>query len=235
MLTIAAIDGAIRVEIVPSEVALSPTTRMAVENVWSAERAKAPYLFDGPLFSIVAIEPGRILGRLTSYRYLVAQQRDPSLRPELDIRPLGVTGILTCRDGIVFGQRAFTVALDPGRWELAPSGSVDGAFRAEDGTVDVRAQLLCELAEEIGIEAGSVIEPPQPFALAADGENGVTDLGLLIRTGVGADAIERAFAVRPTREYRRQQVVARTALDRFAEEVDLAPLSRALLTQALFL
>jgi hypothetical protein len=235
MLTAHRVDAALRVEVVAHDKVLEPAVQGAVDDVWQAETAKAPHLFDGPLFSIVAIEPDRILGRITSYRYLVGQRRDPRLRSALDVRPLGVTGILSCPDGIVFAQRALAVELDAGRWELAPSGSVDGAFRADDGAVDVRLQLLDELTDEIGLDAGLVSPSPQPFALVEDGETGITDLGLLMHTAADASSIGHAFAARPTREYQRHQVVRRAALGGFVTEVDLAPASRALLAQAALL
>jgi hypothetical protein len=235
MLTVREVDATVRVEIVAHEKALEPAVQHDVEQVWQAERSKASHLFDGPLFSILAMERRHILGWITSYRYLVAQRRDPRLRSALNIRPLGVTGILRCPEGIVFAQRALAVELDAGRWELAPSGSVDGAFRSGDGAIDVRVQLLDELADEIGLDPGMIDQMPQPFALVEDSESGVADLGLFMQTAADAGAIAHAFAARPTREYQRQQVVRPSALGKFVGEVDLAPVSRALLAQAALL
>ncbi|PWR25130.1 NUDIX hydrolase [Zavarzinia aquatilis] len=187
-----------------------------VAAIWQAEKARrGDALFDGRLFSIRTLAPGLITGWLAPYSWYVAQRRDAALAAALDIRPLGVTGIMICDDGIVLGRRGGGVETDAGLWELAPSGGVDGEFRTGDGSLDLGAQLLNELVEETGLPAALATAPPRPVALAEDGESGITDVGLLLRIACDAAAVRAAFAPLAGQEYAELAVVPRDALGAF--------------------
>lgn len=194
-----------------------PAALARVAAIWQAEKARrGDALFDGRLFSIRTLTPGLITGWLAPYSWYVAQRRDKTLAAALDIRPLGVTGIMICDDGIVFGRRGGGVETDAGLWELAPSGGVDGEFRTADGAIDLGAQLLNELVEETGLPATLAEATPRPVALAEDGDSGITDVGLLLRIACGAETVRAAFAPLAGQEYAELAVVPRDALDGFA-------------------
>jgi hypothetical protein len=82
---------------------------------------------------------------------------DPLLNGHGRAAAIGVTAIVI-RDGrLTLGRRADHLALDPGRWHIVPSGTVDGR--------GLRATLLDELAGEHGIDA---LPPIRQISLGHD-------------------------------------------------------------------
>lgn len=232
---VTALSGPLTVRIEAAPPPPAPEVLARVAAIWRAEKAKrGDALFDGRLFSVSRLAPPLITGWLAPYSWYVAGRHDPALRTVLGVRPLGVTGVMICDEGIVFGRRASTVATDPDLWELAPSGGVDGEFLTPDGGIDLAAQILNELTEETGLPAAVVTPPPRPVALVEDGSSLVTDVGLLLRLGCGAAAVRAAFATKASREYTELAVVAPDALDSFmaAAGDGLGPVSRGLIESA---
>src|SRR6185295_13703559 len=130
---------------------LAPGVDVEVETLWQAERQRRD-VFNGRILSAVEITPNRLLGRVVEYRRFVAQQANPALFDVLRVRPVGVSGVLHCADGLVFGRRAAGLTQGAGLWELVPSGSLDVPPGARQGAqIDYRAQILAELSQEIGI------------------------------------------------------------------------------------
>jgi hypothetical protein len=202
-----------------------------VAVLWERERAKRPDgLFDGRIFSVAALARERISGCFVPYRRLIAQRARPGLFAGLRIRPLAVSGLLAGADGVVFGRRAVGVTDDAGRWELVPSGGitpdcVDGA-----GAVDLRRQILAELAEEVGLDSADVAVSA-PFGAFEDGDSHVVDIALELATPLPGDRIRASHARRGGPEYSEVAVVANSAIPGFvaAHEGQLAAVSRALL------
>jgi hypothetical protein len=201
------------VEILGDAPPLPPNLAREVERIWQA-RGGTP--FNGRILSAVEIAPDRIAATLVEYRWFVAQRMKPDLFPALQVRPVAVSGVLHCADGIVIGRRSQSMMQDPGLWELVPSGGMDG-------TADIRGQILAELREEVGLTPDQVDEVV-PFCLIEDDESHTLDIGIaLAAPRLGADAVLRAWRDCATREYTDLKVTAD-----FIEGLQVAPVSRAL-------
>jgi hypothetical protein len=234
MLTVHSLRPEFRVQLVQSlEPVIADVDALArIHEIWEAESARrGGALFNGRLFSIVHSSPERITGWLTEYRWFLAQRRDPSLHPLLKVRPLGVTGVLCCGDGIVFGRRAGHVEMDASLWELVPSGGVDGSKVDVASQLDLGAYLLTELKEETGIQPTAVSRPPQAFAMVEDQVSHVTDVGLIIQVDYSAAQVHDLFAALTNREYVELEVVPLPRIPDFLVQcgATLAEVSRALL------
>lgn len=105
---------------------LSAEVEAEVEHLWQVEqqrRGKA--LFNGKILSAIEVSPQQIIGRIVEYRHLIAQRARPELFDVLNVRPVAVSGLFECADGLVFGRRAGSMTQDAGLWELVPSGGID--------------------------------------------------------------------------------------------------------------
>jgi len=154
---------------------LRPDLAETVDALWAAELARRPHAFDGPMFSVTHRDGTRIAGQWTTYRRFMARRRQPGLADALGVRPLAVTGVLRCRDGIVLGRRGDGVTQAAGAFELAPAGGIAAEAVGPDGVIDPVRQALTELAEEVGLGA-SAITAAAPLGLAEDPETGVVDI-----------------------------------------------------------
>ncbi len=182
MLLIHDFSPATRIRVPPAPLALPAAVEREVERLWQAEQqSRGKPLFDGPIVSVVAISPEQVDARLASYRHLVAQRALPGLFEVLRIRPLAVSGVLACPEGLVVGKRAAMVTQDAGAWELVPSGGIDPGVALSGEVVNPVAQLLAELYEEVGIAASSVYGTA-PFCLVEDQESHVLDIGIALST-----------------------------------------------------
>lgn len=184
---------------------LSPALEARIDRLWSAAAARvkaggAGRLFNGQIFSIDSIEPDLIAGHMTEYRRLVAQTEDHALFPNLGIRSLAACGVLQCADGIVVGRRPPAAIYQPGQWQLCPAGSVDAGARRPDGTMDYRAQLLTEIREECGLDAAA-FGPVVPLCVVEHPGSHISDLGMTIATGLGADSVLKAHRTQGNGEY----------------------------------
>ena len=178
-----------------------------VQALWEAEQARrGGNLFNNRLFSVQTLDEDRIVGRFVEYRLFVAQRAKPALFERLGVRPLAVSGLLRCAQGVVFGLRHGATTQESGLWELVPSGGVGPAADAGEGRVDVRRQLLDELGEEIGLDAGSVTDV-RPFCLVEDTESNVLDIGIELVTVLEAEAIREAHRQRASDDYSDLEVV----------------------------
>jgi hypothetical protein len=119
-------------------------------------------MFDGPVLALDRIEDGVIHAVRASYFDMVATcdalAADPELRAHAEelaapdpllnghgrAAAIGVTVIVIRNGRFTLGRRANDLALDPGRWHIVPSGTVDAR--------GLRATLLDELAGEHGID-----------------------------------------------------------------------------------
>jgi hypothetical protein len=235
MLTVQTVLPGIKVLLTATPPIVPPATMVRVEEIWQAERAKrGDTLFNGRLFSIEMAEPGRIIGWLAEYKWFLAQRRDASLYGALRVQPLAVTGLLLCVDGVVFGRRAGHVEQDAGLWELVPAGGIDGSTGKPDGSIDLIQHVLAELVEETGITAAMIAAPPQPFAMVYDAEARVSDIGIILRTGLPKASIISAFTALQNREYVALEVMPVVELPAFVKNCGqaLAQVSSALLDAA---
>ena len=204
-----------------------------VEMLWRAEQERrGESLFNGNILSAVEITQAGILGRVAEYRHLVAQRARPQLFDYLQVRPVAVSGLLQCADGIVFGRRARTVTQHPGLWELVPSGGLDTSKVSESGVIDYRAQLLTELLEELGINANSV-SSIRPFSLVEDSGSHVIDIGIALASQLSAAQVLRAHREAKTKEYAELRVLSVDEVDCFVrfEASQLVGVSTVLIRQ----
>lgn len=217
------IDAGLVVTATTERLPLGPALERRVEGLWRQEQAKrAAPLFNGELLSVVSIAPPRIEACVAEYRCFIAQRGDPSLSAQLRVRPLAVSGLLRCRDGVVFGRRAATSTQDAGRWELVPSGGVDRRALWPDGSVDVVGHLVDELHEEIGC-APTAVTSAEPFLLVEDIASGVVDIGIDLALDLDAASVLAAHRAGATNEYDALEVVKVSDLASFVAQAD-APL-----------
>ena len=152
---------------------IDPELRRRGQAHLDAVRARSPGMFDGPVLALDRIEDGVIHAVRASYFDMVATcdalAGDPELRAFAEelagpdplrngygrAAAIGVTAVVIRRiasaasgvgaSGFTLGKRAEHLALDPGRWHVVPSGTVDAR--------GLRATLLDELADEHGINS----------------------------------------------------------------------------------
>lgn len=204
-----ALDPGFRIEIVPAPSALPPAIESRVAALWRAAQAAQPALYNGRIYSLVEPTPQRLTVHALDYRLLLAQRREPELEAVLAVRPIGVTGLLTGRDGLVLGHRAKHVAADAELWEAAPAGSLARPEASE--------QILEELAEELGVDR-SKVRAPRPLGLVEDTTSSVVDIVFRLDSDLGADEVIAAWRAGGTNEYAEIRVVPPVELPRFLAE-----------------
>jgi hypothetical protein len=209
-----------------------------VERLWQAASRRvaaggAGRMFNGRVFSADVIAPHVVTGHLTEYRRVVAQIERPELFAELGVRSFAVCGVLRCADGVVVGRRHQAANYQAGMWQLAPAGSADVSAVGQDGTVDLRSQLLDELQEELGLPPEAVGEA-QPLCIVEHPGCHITDLGLALVTGLSAEAVLAAHRSTGNAEYEQMLVVPEARLAGFLAEVGeaLVPPAREFLIRA---
>lgn len=238
-LTVTPVVDGISVAIANDVAPLEKDLQTRVDTYWDEAMAsgKHAHLFDGKVLSVdefVETEEGHmtLTGHWVGYRQFFAQQQHPDLFDNLQVRPLGVTALLTCQDGIVIGRRGWNVTQDKHTWELAPSGSVDPvAVKVGNGkdshTIDLEQAVLTELREELGLAVGELIYPPHPFAVVEDHTSHVIDIGLALMGNHPTKTIQQAWKKAPKKqEYTHLKVLT---LEELSKQSNLAPVSQALI------
>jgi hypothetical protein len=121
-----------------------------IEALWGrATSNPETQLTNGELFVLAAIGPERLTIRPSEYRYAVARRMQPALVARgLEVRPIAVTGVVCCADGVLLGHRSSWVANDSGLWEPFPSGGLDRP--------DPVGQIHTEFEEELGLGAETI-------------------------------------------------------------------------------
>lgn len=191
------VQPGIKARIVRPMPTLGPALDAVVDQHWRTACARHA-LFDGQVFSADRYGADGIEGHWTQYRRVVAAMADPALAGPLQVRSLAVCGVLCCPDGIVLGRRCAGSVYQPGLWQCPPAGSVDhGAAR--DGGADLRAALLAELQEELGLDAGTV-DALRPLCLVQH-PTGVLDLGMQMTTRLPGAAVLAAHRAHGNGEY----------------------------------
>jgi hypothetical protein len=160
------VDSAVFVH--DAQAVIDPELRRRGDAHLKAVRARSPGMFDGPVLALDRIDDGVLHAVRASYFDMVATcdalAADPELRAYAEqlaapdplrngtgrAAAIGVTAVVVRRlrsgsPGFTLGLRSTRLALDPGRWHVVASGTVD-----ERG---VAATLADELAEEHGIES----------------------------------------------------------------------------------
>lgn len=144
----------------PGTVTPDPELLAAGAEHLDAVRAATPGMFDGVVLALDHLEGAQIHARRGSYFDMVATcdalAGDPEMRRRAEqlaggdplrlgtgrTAAVGATVIVERSGVVTIGRRSDDVALDPGRWHIVPSGTVDE--RGLVGTVEH------ELASEFG-------------------------------------------------------------------------------------
>ncbi len=187
--------------------ALPEALGLRVEEIWEAEQRRRPgELTNGLIYCIESHDAGKIRGHFEEYKRVIGQILDAEVAEALNLWSLGVSGILQCRDGLVFGLRGNSNTYDQGMWELVPSGGVDDQCFEADGNADPKAQVVAELTEEIGLLAEEV-RVGEPFLLIKNIDDHYFDMGLELTTNLDGPAILDAYANLDNDEYTELKIV----------------------------
>lgn len=198
--------------VVPHEFTPEPDVLQRVDDIWATEKARlGDKLFNGAFFSLLDKDTGA--GFFTEYRFWLAQRRDTSLRDELGLLPLAVTGITKCADGLLFGQRNDDAAF----WEPMPAGGVDDSALLPDGKIDVIAQLLTELSEEAGLEQ-DMVASVTPLGLAMDNEMPLADIVIELAINADKALMQERFEKSGSIEHSSIDIVPEGDIGRFLKE-----------------
>ena len=142
-----------------------------VDEIWDREfQVRQGKLFNGSILGIVKADMDDLLVEKTEYKIVLALVRDPSLKEAIDFKPLCTSGMTLSSGKVLLGQRAQYVSAYPNFYEMVPSGSIDSNQLQEGLTIDLKQQLLQELAEEADI-ASSFVEKSEGWTLIYDAEN----------------------------------------------------------------
>lgn len=189
-----------------------------VDTLWRREqerRGKA--IFNGRILSALDSTSQGIQCRVVEYRHLIAQRIRPVLYEVLRVRPVAVSGLFECADGVVFGKRGGTLTQDSGLWELVPSGGLGPDEVVLGGEIDYRSQIMTELYEEIGIDADAV-SSVSPFCLVDDLDSHVLDIGIAMHSALSSDAVLRMHGATVSHEYEALQIVPLASVKEFAQD-----------------
>lgn len=209
------INPRIRFRVVREMAPLPPTLDAEIDRLWTAAQGRMDgKLFNGRVFSADTITPDLVCGHWTEFRRVVAQMDRHDLHRGIGARPLAVGGVIAGPDGVVFGRRPPGAIYQAGEWQLPPAGSVDPGVARGEGDVDVIAQLLTELDEELGLPPEAVTDAT-PLCLVEHAGSHVLDLGIAVATIVSATEIRAAHATAGNAEYAPLVIVPRAELAGF--------------------
>ncbi|MEO1609574.1 MAG: hypothetical protein AAFR90_09550 [Pseudomonadota bacterium] len=198
-----------------------------VEEIWAIEKQhRGSQLTNGQIYTLSEFRSDYLLIQPSEYRYVLARRRTPDLQKEgLNIRPLAVSGILLCTDGLVLGQRGSSVSEDIGLWEPAPAGSLSRP--------DPKEQVSEELREELGIPEAE-IKSARVCGLIEDVDSGVFDIVFRLETDATGREVCAAHAEWGSDEYAKLAIVKISELPEFLDvnSNDLLPALRPMLHAA---
>lgn len=207
MITLLPLAPGFTVEVIDQMPVLPAALEAACAATWVAAKARlGEALFNGPILGLASHRPDRLVLRRLDYRLLLAAHAAPAVAAALGARSIGVSGVLLSPDGVVLGKRAATLAVEPGCWETAPSGSLDRP--------DPVALVLDELEEELGL-ARADIAGIEPLGLVHDEALDRFEIALRLTTALGAPALLARHRASGSAEYDAVAVVAPAALPGF--------------------
>ncbi|MEQ8196093.1 MAG: hypothetical protein RIB59_16550 [Rhodospirillales bacterium] len=196
---------------------VSPAVRERVDAIWRDEKRKrGEALYNGRVFNLTEIGKSELSGFYVDYAYALAQHREPGLFSDLSLRPLAVCGIVSIKQGLIFGLRNENLTAHPGKWELAASGGVDDSVRGESGNVDYQEQFLNELCEELNLPSDAV-GSMSTVALLEDSKTHVCDLVLDTRLSIGAETLFPLFNECGHEEYIAIDVIPESGVKGFVQ------------------
>lgn len=202
---------------------LSAAKKRLIQTIWEQEqKRRSGKLHEGAILSAIAYDNKSLTGQFVPYKYFLAQLFDPSLKRDLKIVPVSLSGFTLVGENLIVAKRAWWVAEYPERYELAPSGGIRPP-NAEQGYVDMKGQILSELEDEVGIEP-SFVKSVRFFSLVRDNKSDGVEL--LAKIVVKPTAI-----LSSSREYNQIITVPLTEVENFAEShaKEFVPLSLEML------
>ncbi len=150
--------------------------KQTIEKIWNRELKNKKKLFDG---KIVSYKSHKKKGDhlvidcfITQYKYFLAQLKNPELR--LNIRPIGVSGIIIDKDKNMLAGIRHNVSEYEDFYEFIPAGSIDPSNAIDDFILFAK-QLTEEFEEETQIKKDK-IEKIVPCCLIFDKNHGVYDI-----------------------------------------------------------
>lgn len=175
--------GAVRVTIGREPAPMEAEAHTPVGSEWASQRGANPRLFNGPVLSVVSLDPplGHIACRRETYQRLVVQPR-----VQTGVRMLAVTGVLFATNArgeehVLFGRRAPSVRIYGGQWELGPSGGVAAPPAAVQEITE--RDLADHLADEVEEEIGLRVAGGTPVAVVRDRAACSDDVCLVLHVG----------------------------------------------------
>jgi hypothetical protein len=171
-----------------------------VDKIWdSAVKQNPTSLRDDLILIFCGYEKGVIKARLCNYRFYYAQHQIPELYSSLGLNSLAVSGVITCKNGVVIGKRGFEMLQDAGMLELVPSGAVD-YYHFNNNNKNVESQIISELEEEIGL-IKSYLSTVKIVSMVTNPKLHVVDLVFDLRTELSAREIKNRWRDKGSREY----------------------------------
>lgn len=193
------LDPGVVVRLVEVERACPRGLEQRIDAVWQQLKAARPgELYDGSVATLESATPEEIRVGRAPFRHFAAQSADDDIRRDLDLWCLGVSGVTTAADRLLFGRRA-AVTHYRGHWELLPSGHLPAEGRI-GARLDPIGQLLDELHEEVGIPRERVVGT-RALALVPDAAIQVSDLFFGLALDHSWTELEPLIATPPRDEY----------------------------------
>jgi len=185
-----------------------------VEQIWASEMKIRP-LYNGLVYCVSSHSEAYIEGSFVPYKFLLAQMKDGQIASMLQLRPLGVSGMIIHDQETLVGRRSAIVSQHKHYVECLPSGSV------EKGLTPSR-QIVRELHEEAGIGQEDIISL-KLLGLFYTPYSRNFDLGYIIH-------VKKKCHVDVSKEYARIEWMDVSALKRLLySKQRIVPLSRELL------
>lgn len=205
---------------------LSDAKKRLIQTNWDKEQKRRDgKLHEGAILSAISYDNKGLKGQFVPYKYYLAQLYDPSLKADLKIIPVSISGMTLIGDGdqLLLAKRASWVAQYPEKYELAPSGGVRPPAKDLDA-VDLKLQLLEELVEETGIESKEV-KSVKFFTLVHDHTEDAVELCAEIHLKTSS------LILSSSREYSQMMIIPCQELDSFTknQKEEFVPLSLILL------
>ena len=198
---------------------LPPEISKIVDALWEESVSHNPRLFDEQIFSFLKYDNYSIEGHFAPYRRLRAVSSNPTLRDEIKLRPLAISGVAKCPDGIIVGKRAASVSSMCGQWEFCPSGGINAEHVSTTGDVDFYSLILSELLDEVGIPKDFV----KSIGISEGYENissGLLDLIADMEIDLSSDQVINLHKMNATNEYDEIRVIKEKDIKAFCSSVN---------------
>jgi hypothetical protein len=207
------LDPGLTIRVVEVERRCGPEIERRVDEVWQRLKAERPgELYDGSVATLENASASEIQVGRAPFRYFAAQSADAVVREALDLWCVGVSGVTTAADRLLFGRRG-AVTHYRGQWELLPSGHLP--VEGPPGTrLDPVGHLLDELHEEVGVPRERVMSTV-PLALVPDTAIRVSEVFIGLELDHSRVELDALIARPPNDEYDALVALARDEVPGF--------------------